>query len=330
MLEHGGRLREAAQRWGIPLADWLDLSTGIAPQGYPVPAPSAHSWRCLPEDGDGLEDAAAAYYGTTRLLALPGSQAAIMALPRLRPESATVAVLTPSYGEYAAAWRAADHVVRLFLPAELEAAAESCDVVMLGNPNNPTGGRFARTRLLQAARTLQARGGKLVVDEAFADADGGESLAPLAGGPEAPNVVVLRSLGKFFGMAGARVGFAIARSAVLERLADAVGPWAVAHPAREAARAALRDAVWQKMQLERLHDGSERLAQLLDAAGLVPSGGTALFRYVLTPCAAQVAAALARQGILVRRFEEPSALRFGLPGTEADWERLAAALRGAA
>jgi cobalamin biosynthetic protein CobC len=330
MLEHGGRLRAAARRWNIPLGDWLDLSTGIAPWPYPVPTPSMQSWRCLPEDDDGLEEAAAQCYGTRRLLALPGSQAAIMALPRLRPAGATVAVLTPSYAEYAAAWLAADHALRLFIPAELEAAAEGCDVVMLGNPNNPTGARFPRTRLLQAARTLHARGGKLIVDEAFADADDGDSLAALAGGPEAPNVVVLRSLGKFFGLAGARVGFAIGRGAVLERLAELVGPWAIAHPSREAARAALADAAWQQVQRERLGEASARLAQLLEAAGLPSAGGTALFRYVLTPRAMEIAETLARQGILVRRFDEPSALRFGLPGEESEWERLAAALSRAA
>ncbi len=328
MLEHGGKLRAAAARWGIPLGDWLDLSTGIAPDGYPVSPPSADSWRRLPEGGDGLEDAAAAYYGTSRLLALPGSQAAIMALPRLRP-TGTVAILAPSYGEYAPAWQAAGHATRLFAPGEFESVAATCDAVMLANPNNPTGERFARARLLEAARVLHARGGKLIVDEAFADAEDSESLASIAGGSEAPNVIVLRSLGKFFGMAGARVGFAIARAAVLERLAEAIGPWAVAHPAREAARAALADAAWQARQRERLLAGSARLAHLLADAGLESAGGTALFRYVLTPRAAAVFEMLARQGILVRRFDRPAALRFGLPGAEPEWQRLAAALQRA-
>jgi cobalamin biosynthetic protein CobC len=326
MLEHGGRLRAAAKHWGIPLDDWLDLSTGIAPDGYPVPAPSAASWRCLPEDGDGLEEAASAYYGTARLLALPGSQAAILALPRLRPTGATVAILTPTYGEYAPAWQAAGHAVLRFVPGELETAAADCDVVMLANPNNPTGHCFPRERLLKAAAMLHQRGGKLIVDEAFADADESESLASVAGSAAAPNLVVLRSLGKFFGLAGARVGFAIGRPPLLETLAAAIGPWSVAHPAREAARAALSDAAWQREQRQRLMQASERLARLLDAAGFGAAAGTALFRYAVTPRAAEIHAALARQGVLVRLFSEPAALRFGLPGTEAEWERLAAAI----
>jgi cobalamin biosynthetic protein CobC len=326
MLEHGGRLRAAAKRWGIPLGDWLDLSTGIAPIGYPVPAPSAYSWRCLPEDGDGLEEAAAAYYGSTRLLALPGSQAAIMALPSLRPRG-TTAILSPTYGEYAAAWQAAGHALRFFVPDELENVAGSCDVVVLANPNNPTGARFGRQRLLDAARTLHGRAGKLIVDEAFADAEGEESLAAIAGCHEAPNLVVLRSLGKFFGLAGARVGFAIGRAAVLARLAETVGPWAVAHPAREAARAALADVAWQREQRERLHAASARLERLLMESGLGASSGTALFRYVATQRAPAIAESLARQGVLVRSFTDPFALRFGLPGSEVEWERLAAALK---
>ena len=325
MLEHGGRLRAAAAHWGIPVGDWLDLSTGIAPNAYPVPAVAAESWRRLPEDDDGLAAVAAAYYGNAALLPLPGSQAAIMALPRLRP-AGSVAVLAPSYGEYAAAWQANGHRVRRFAGDELEAVAASCAAVMLGNPNNPTGARFARDRLLAAASTLHGRGGWLIVDEAFADVDAAESLAALAGGAAAPNLVVLRSLGKFFGLAGARVGFAVAAPELLARLAELIGPWAIAHPARDAARAALADTAWQAAQREHLHAAAARLTQLLNAHGWGDTAGTALFRYRPTPRAPEIFAALARRGILIRRFDAPPGLRIGLPGSEAEWARLAAAL----
>ena len=327
MLEHGGKLCAAAAQWGIPAEDWLDLSTGIAPEAYPVPAVDTESWRRLPEDDDGLEEAARSCYGAPHLLALPGSQAAIMALPRLRPTGATVAIPIPTYGEYEAAWLAAGHAVLRFMPAELETVAASCDVVMLGNPNNPTGERFSRERLLRAAAILHERVGKLIVDEAFADGDGDESLAPLAGSAAAPNLVVLRSLGKFFGLAGARVGFAIAAPALLARLAELIGPWPIAHPARDAARAALADKGWQAAQREQLTAASQRLARLLRETGLGETPGTALFRYVRTEQAPDIHAGLARRGILVRLFMEPLALRFGLPGNEAEWQRLDAALK---
>ncbi len=325
MLEHGGRLRQAAQRYGVPLGDWLDLSTGIAPFGYPVPPPSAASWRRLPEDEDGLEEAARACYGTDRLLALPGSQAAIQALPRLRP-SGEAAVLAPSYAEHRMAWQAAGHELRSFKAAALEDVAATADVVVIGNPNNPDGMVFQRDRLLAAAALLARRGGWLVVDEAFADAEPANSLAPLAGCEEAANVIVLRSLGKFFGLAGARVGFAIAAAPLLARLREAVGPWPIAHPAREAARVALADLPWQSEQRHRIGDASLRLAGLLREAGLGESAGTALFRYIETPKAEAMFGALAQRGILVRRFAVPAALRFGLPGEEGEWRQLTAAL----
>lgn len=327
MLEHGGRIGAAAARWGIPAADWLDLSTGIAPFPYPVPPVPAECWQRLPEEEDGLEDAARNCYGAAALLALPGSQAAIMGLPRLlRP--GTAAVLAPAYGEYAAAWQAAGHRVAAFAAGGLEAAAATANVVMLGNPNNPDGIRFSRERLLTAAGTLAQRGGWLVVDEAFADAEPEQSLAAVAGTGAAANLVVLRSLGKFYGLAGARVGFAIAAPALLARLQDLVGPWAVANPARWAARHALADKDWQAAQRQRLATAAQRLTELLQAAGHGESGGTVLFRRVPTPRAEEISEGLARQGILVRCFAEPAALRFGLPGDEAAWRRLEAALRG--
>ena len=309
MLEHGGRLREAAQRWRIPQADWLDLSTGIAPWPYPLPAPPTAVWQRLPEENDGLEEAARAYYGSDHLLMLPGSQAAIQCLPALSPPG-RVAMPAPLYSEHAAAWQAANHTIVGW--------DEDADYAVLCNPNNPTGAILAPEALIGRARNVRL----LVVDEAFIDA---EPLASLAGTTE--NIVVLRSLGKFFGLAGARLGCASGPPAVLERLAARLGPWAVSHPARWAARLALADRAWQAEQRARLRAASARLAALLAGNGLGAPTGTALFQYVATPRAAAVHEALAGRGILVRRFAAPSALRFGLPADEADWRRLDCALK---
>lgn len=309
MLEHGGRLGAAARRFGIPRADWLDLSTGIAPWPYPLPAVHAEVWQRLPEEDDGLEDAARNCYGARHLLALPGSQAAILALPQLFPPG-RIALPLPIYNEHPAAWQAAGHT--------LVAWEAPSDYAVLCNPNNPTGQRFSRAALLDRARQVRL----LVVDEAFIDAEPAESLA----GCDEGNIVVLRSLGKFFGLAGARAGFAFAAPALRESLRAALGPWAVSHPARWAARLALADTVWQAAQRERLITASRRLAALLEAHGLANTG-TALFRYAPTPRAAAFCEALARRAILVRRFDHPPALRFGLPGDEAGWQRLANALK---
>lgn len=321
MLEHGGRLRSAAAHWDIPLAEWLDLSTGIAPWSYPVRIDEA-AWRRLPEDDDELVAAAADYYGHPQPLPLPGSQAAIRELPRLLAPG--VAVLpAPTYGEYAPAWRAAGHEVRE-LGAEALPAAEAA-IVMLANPNNPDGACFAPATLRQLAARQAARGGWLVVDEAFADAAPQTSVAALAG-TELPNLVVLRSLGKFFGLAGARVGFLCAAPALRARLAEALGPWALAHPSRLAATQALRDTAWQQAQRARLAASSARLGRLLAGHGLASRAGGDLFHYAPTPQAAALAEHCARRGILLREFDQAPALRFGLPGSDAEWRRLAQAL----
>ncbi len=137
-------------------------------------------------------------------------------------------------------------------------------------------------------------------------------------------MIVLRSLDHFFGLAGARVGFVFAAPDLLARMAAAMGPWTVAGPSRAAARLALLDTAWHGAMRPRLLAAGERLHQLLAPFGEVKS--TALFAALSTPQAAELHAHLARHGILVYRFEQAPLLRFGLPGDEADWQRLAAAL----
>lgn len=312
MFEHGGRLRAAARQWNIPLADWLDLSTGIAPWPYPVPEIPPAVWQRLPEDDDGLEAAACACYGAPRVLPLAGSQAAIQALPRLLPPG-RVAIPAPIYSEHPAAWAAAGHT-----RVDGQATAD-CAVVC--NPTNPTGQRYTRDELLARAQQVKW----LVVDEAFLDAETDSDTSMIGGA--CANVLVLRSLGKFYGLAGARVGFAIGAAPLLDRLATALGPWPVAHPARWLARQALQDRAWQATQRERLHTAAARLAELLRAHGFAEPTGTALFQYVRTPRAAELFEALARRGILVRTFDNPAALRFGLPDDDAQWQRLTLALQ---
>lgn len=321
MLEHGGRLLQAAQDYGIPAGQWLDLSTGINPNGWPVPPIPPDVWTRLPEAEDGLSASAAAYYGAPAVLPLAGSQAAIQALPALQPPG-RVGIPTPGYAEHAHAWRRAGHDV-VALPPHVLPAATELDTVVIINPNNPTGHRFAVAELLALHDRLRRRGGRLVVDEAFMDCTPDQSLAPYS---SRPGLVVLRSLGKFFGLAGARVGFTLAAAAWLTELEARLGPWPVAGPARWVAQQALADRVWQQATRAQLRHAGERLARLLSEHGLPPDGGTALFQRVLTPQAAAIQHALAQHGILVRRFEQPSALRFGLPADAAQWQRLAQAL----
>jgi cobalamin biosynthetic protein CobC len=319
LLEHGGRLRAAAEAYGIPLDEWVDLSTGINPDGWAAPRPPDTVWQRLPEEEDGLEQAARGYYGCRSLLPVAGSQQAIQVLPALRPVS-NVGVVEPCYGEHPHAWRYANHRVRTIAADAIEGRIDELDVLVIGNPNNPDGRVFTRTQLLAWHKRLSARGGWLVIDEAFMDVTPEQSLASVT--PRA-GLIILRSLGKFFGLAGARVGFVLAETALLERIRVKLGPWSIAGPSRWVAGAALSDKAWQVRMRGELSLAGARLQTLLTRAALKPAGGTLLFQYVKSAAADSIADRLARHGILVRRFPEQAAVRFGLPGEEEAWDRLA-------
>lgn len=325
MLEHGGRLRQAAQQYGIAPADWLDLSTGIAPLHLPLPPLTADAWSRLPEPDDGLEAAARACYGASALLPVAGSQAAIQALPRLRASS-RVGVLAPCYAEHAQAWRRAGHRLQELVElsdAEMLEHLGRLDVLVLVNPNNPTGRRFEPQRLLDWHARLAARGGWLVVDEAFIDCTPQQSLAAFS---ERPGLIVLRSFGKFFGLAGARLGFVLAEPLLLRRLEELLGPWTLSGPTRALGAAQLADGAGQKHQREQLLTAGARLAELLSRHGLPPQGGCALFQWLRHEQAAVLHDFMARRGILLRLFQMPASLRIGLPADARGWQRLDAAL----
>lgn len=322
MLEHGGHLRRIAAATGTRMEDWLDLSTGISPYHWPTPEPPPECWQRLPEDEDGLQEAAARYYGATHLLPLPGTQAAIQLLPRLRP-SCRVAVVGPTYAEHDHCWRQQGHAIQQVDFAALDEHIERHDVVIVVNPNNPTGDYQAPSCLLGWWERLRHRHGWLVVDEAFMDPTPEGSLTPMTG---RDGLIVLRSFGKFFGCPGARLGFVAAWPALLRKLNELAGPWAVSGPARWVGQQALSDRAWHDQTRERLRQGSRRLAGLLQQHGLAPVG-TPLFQSVLTEQAAPLEQHLLSQLILVRRFSHPARIRFGLPGTGEDWERLEQALR---
>jgi cobalamin biosynthetic protein CobC len=319
---HGGALLRAAREYGIAPEDWLDLSTGVNPLGWPVPALSAECWQRLPQQEDGLVAAARLYYGTAQLLPVPGSQAAIQALPQLRTGS-RIGVLSPAYAEHAHAWKREGHTVIPVTADKIDEQLPRLDVLVVVNPNNPTGERFSAEQLLQWHGKLAERDGWLVVDEAFIDATPAQSIASACG---RDGLVVLRSLGKFFGLAGARVGFVLAWPELMQRMSELLGPWSVSGPSREVAQRALQDRQWQKQEYGRLISESERLVRLLSQYELEPAGGTALFQYCRVDDAAAWHERFASLGILVRCFDKPTALRFGLPGSENEWQRFDSAL----
>lgn len=327
-MQHGGDPGDAEtnpSRPGLPWlgCSWLDLSTGINPHPWPVPdALRDVGWTRLPSraDRERLLGAAREAYGVSpglAIVAAPGTQALIQWLPRVVPEGG-VAVLGPTYAEHAAAWRLAGRDV-----AEIDrVAAWPADMrhLVVVNPNNPDGHVLSRAWLIAAARTCAARGGWLVVDESFADTDPAMSLA---GHAEDVPVVVLRSFGKFYGLAGLRLGFAIAPPGIIHELERALGPWAVSGPALAIGAAALANRAWADAMRVRLGEEAARLDGVLAAAGLAPAGGTSLYRLVRHPRAAAIHAALSAECIWVRRFEwAEDLLRFGLPPDSDGLERL--------
>ena len=309
---------------------FIDLSTGINPHPYPLPAlpPDAFTRLPEPEDEAALRRLAAAAYGAApaaEVVAAPGSQILISLLPSALGCNKAV-VLGPTYGEHAASWAAAGAETTEAADADaLSAQARPGVALVLCNPNNPDGRRLSRPTLAGLAARCAASGAVLVVDEAFADLE--PDVTQAASLLPSPGLVVLRSFGKTFGLAGIRLGFLLADGPVARRMRTLLGPWAVSGVAIAVGRRALPDQAWRDRSGLLLHEQAERLDHLLTQAGLLLEGGTRLFRLARSPDAGSLFRHLGRHGLLVRRFpDQPNRLRFGLPPDNDAWERLHGAL----
>jgi cobalamin biosynthesis protein CobC len=325
-LPHGGGLAAARRLFTNAPEPFIDLSTGINPYSYPLPQLPPDLFTRLP-DPQALAAAAATAaqaYGApspSHVVPAPGTQILLPLVAGLAAP-ARAAVVTPTYREHARAAALAGH--RVSEITNLEVAREAT-LVIVTNPNNPDGRLFGKDALIALANRLARRSGLLIVDEAFMDV--GPRDGSLAGEVGRNAIVVLRSFGKFFGLAGIRLGFALAAPQLAARLAGTLGPWAVSGPALTVGAEALADRAWIEQTREDLLVATGRLKAILANAGLEIVGGTALFQLVHTPAAADLFHHLGRAGILVRSFaEHPTWLRFGLPGTEAAWTRLQIAM----
>jgi cobalamin biosynthesis protein CobC len=323
-VEHGGNLGEARRLFPQAAGPWIDLSTGINPWPYPIPPIPPEAWAALPapDAARELEAVAAQCYGVpfdACVVATPGTQAAIQWLPRLFA-TGTVAVLSPTYTEHARAWSLAGHNVR---EAQGWEELASATIAVIVNPNNPDGGYFGREELLALAAEKHAKGGALILDEAFADVVPQISLASMAG---TQGLIMLRSFGKFFGLAGIRLGFVLAEPSITGRLRQAMGAWAVSGESIVIGRAALADILWQNGTRGSLRTARQELDTDLAGAGTI-IGGTDLYRLLQTPHAPALFRQLGQAGIWVRRFaDHPRWLRFGLPPHAEAQARLRAVL----
>jgi cobalamin biosynthetic protein CobC len=325
-VDHGGSLGRARALFPHAPQPFVDLSTGINPHSYPLFDVPATALSRLPEAARGRELAviAATVYGApsaTHVVAAPGTQ---ILLPRVASLLApgTALVFGPTYAEHARAAAIAGHAVTEVVDFQALAAA---DLAIVVNPNNPDGRIVERDKLLALAAHLHAKGGLLVVDEAFMDV--GPRQHSLAGDVGQGGIVVLRSFGKFFGLAGLRLGFALADAQTAERLEAQLGPWAVAGPALEYGIRALADTGWQDDMRTTLQASAARLDALFGRSDIAVTGGTTLFRHLRLPDAESLFSALGKRGILLRHFaDRPYVLRAGLPGSAEEWQRLESAL----
>lgn len=325
-LDHGGMLADAIARHGGEASQWLDLSTGISPFSLPLPDIPAQSWRRLPEPSDVSRVCGLAmkhYGGAVMPLAVPGTQAAIQLLPFLTPSAERVAIVAPTYEEYARAYRRAgmdvDEIDTLEAASQTQAGA-----VVFANPNNPDGRETVRDDVFGFARANRHR--LVIVDEAFADMRHDLSMAGAAGAE--PNLVVLRSFGKFFGLAGLRLGFVFAEPRLLATLGDRLGPWAVSGPALTIAAHGLSRLDLVSGLRTRIDGAHQMTRSALNMAGVRVIADTPLFFYCEVGDGAGLREALAGHQVLIRAFEHsPSRVRIGLVPDELSAVRLREALR---
>lgn len=313
-LIHGGQLNKIAAQYAIPIEQWLDLSTGIAPVSYPIPAIPAEVWQRLPQPSDALQKAACDYYRTEHLLAIPGSQVIIQQLPHIAAQQgygkSRVWLPKVGYQEHRKAWQGADYTVIFYQDIKELKHLDQQDVVVLINPNNPSGTVYSYEQVGQLFSHIEQKNGLLIIDEAFMDCSPQDSFIRQV---TSEQLIVLRSVGKFFGLAGVRLGFVAASANWLGLFTAHLGPWSINGPAQYIAQQALSDKTWQTQQAKFLRSQSQQLAKLLQKTFKQTPKGTALFQTIQCEQAEMVFEQLCQQGVYVRLCDEKQALRFGIP-----------------
>jgi len=327
-LVHGGQLNQMVSCYKRPKEEWLDLSTGISPISYPIPSIPHDIWQQLPQTSDKLIEVAKRYYETESISVTSGSQAVIARLPSLYlryvnkpPEKIDVWLPEIGYKEHERSWCDAGFNIKQYenLPC-IDLLSENAIVVVI-NPNNPTGKLHQQQSLSSLLQKLELRSGWLIVDEAFMDViKPNQSIINLTNNK---HLFVLRSFGKFFGLAGIRIGFLSAHRYWLNKLNQISSPWEVNGPAQYIAEQALKDQGWQDDQQQTLTSLSNKLEQLLaktflntpkrDSSTDIKIHGCALFKTLTHPHASTLYDLLCRQGLYIRLCDENNALRFGIP-----------------
>ena len=331
---HGGDLKNVKARYPEVKEHWIDLSTGLNPVPYP--------WQSKVPDEKLLEAAArlpqttqleecveawGSYLGATggeNWLLTSGSQAVINILPHLLPGYQAV-IAVPNYGEHARVWAPNERPTIFLNREDIEIyEPEEKQILLLTSPNNPDGYCWPKDVLLQLANRLLNKQGYLLVDEAFGDLAPKQSMVTEA---MPPNIILLRSFGKFFGLAGVRLGFVCMPETLKAGAIERLGPWAVNGMAATIGAYALRDHVWIRETRERLRANARTFRTILTDSGFKIIGGTDLFCLAEHTDAVNITHRLNTRAIHVRRFDySPNWIRFGLAANEDDYDRLREAL----
>ena len=326
-MKHGGDLSNLREKLGVnyPI---IDLSTGINPHHYPHNLQPLESLNALPSANDLqiLNKAATSYYRvheTWGYIALPGSQIALSLLPSAlkNSENMKVGIISPTYNEYEYSWRS-NGVTPSLISSFDQACEVPYDVVYLCNPNNPDGELKRASTIIDKAQ--QHPETIFIIDEAFMDCSPEESILLK---PIHENIIVIRSFGKFFGLAGLRLGWVFAATEIIEKFKSMVGPWAVNTLALQIAAAAYQDQEWQEQQLSVLNDMQKNMKALFQEKHIDLAGQTPLYSLIKLDDAQCLHEALANKGIWTRIFDyDPQWMRLGVPKNENDFLKFKEAL----
>jgi cobalamin biosynthetic protein CobC len=350
--KHGGHLNQAIKKYTtekqqIPAHQWLDLSTGINPNGWPVPTIPQAVYNRLPETDDGLNKVAQSYYQVAELLSVSGSQEAIQLLPQIfyhhlyhhsqkkDTSQAKIGIISPCYAEHAFQWQRYSFELIPLSSEQVDSVINELDVLLIINPNNPTGEVIHYSIVKKWLTVLQKNNAYLIIDEAFMDSTPEQSILNHLSNSQRKQLIVLRSIGKFFGLAGVRCGFVIAQQEILSLLSYYQGPWPVSGPTRWLVKKVLSDHQWIEKNKIQLHTAAKRLEILLTQAFYSKKEdvfiiGTTLFKTVFFNNITMSHLwfdHLAYHGILVRLLDNKQGLRFGLPKDEQQWQRLETVLK---
>lgn len=322
---HGGCLSAFQRAYPMAPSPWYDLSTGVNPFHYPFNGHFASSLCALPEAEklDALRHAAAQAYDSCAedIVAAPGTQTIIGLMPYLLAPP-RVYIEAPTYSGHEESWHGA-HIQCESRSDLMNTQIDPGCTYILCRPNNPDGRRNTILELQDFATHVQGHDGTLVIDASFADFEF-ENVSEIV---QNPAVIMLRSFGKTFGLAGLRLGFAVSKHPVMKRLAVALGPWPLHGSALSIGTEALNDKTWRRETAKKLLANQQRLQEMMSSAGLTYLGGTHLFSLFSHRNAPNLWHRCAINGVATRRFRDRADwLRLGTPGDEDAFYRVRTAL----